>query len=134
MTGPTPGWEFQPDSRDSASTLSTTPTPRTPATTWAEEAAYARGLADRDEEIRAMIMETGISDHEGGFGDTYYARPAAHMLEELIYYHNANAQSLEYAVELLAENLHGRECGCPGSYCPVMVQAREAVARTPGIS
>jgi hypothetical protein len=34
VTAPTPGWEFQPDSRDTASTLPTAPTPGTPATTW----------------------------------------------------------------------------------------------------
>lgn len=103
------------------------------------ERDYEWAKTERDElraeveKIREAIMETGISDHEGGFGDTYYARPASHMLEELLSYYEANAQRLEYAVELLAEKLHARECSCDGtgwptSYCPVIVQARKDVA------
>jgi hypothetical protein len=49
-----------------------------------EAAARDEGRAERSEGFRRLLAAAGISDHEGGGGDTRYDRPAAHMLEELV--------------------------------------------------
>jgi hypothetical protein len=36
-----------------------------------------------DERVRSIVRDAGVSDHEGGGGDTYYERPTWHMAEEL---------------------------------------------------
>jgi hypothetical protein len=36
------------------------------------------------ERVRLIIRDAGVSDHEGGNGDTYYERPTWHMAEELV--------------------------------------------------
>lgn len=60
-------------------------------------AARAAGRAERSEGFRRMLSAAGISDHEGGGGDTYYDRPAAHMLEELIAERDALRDELDGA-------------------------------------
>lgn len=47
-------------------------------------AAREEGRVERSEGFRRLLAAAGISDHEGGGGDTYYDRPAVHMLEELV--------------------------------------------------
>ena len=41
------------------------------------------GTESDDARMRRVLKASGISDHEGGSGDTYYRRPTWHMLDEL---------------------------------------------------
>jgi len=59
-----------------------------------------------DARMRRVLMASGISDHEGGGGDTYYRRPTWHMLDELADWANdLEQQHRERETQTLVEQL-----------------------------